>query len=131
MRTVTVLALALALAAPSAQADVTEPKSGTAFAEKQGDMSLLGTGLRTKTMLKVKVYAIGLYAADSALPALKGKSGDGAEPNRTGSPLIQSPSTWRLRITVALSEGPRTTTTMSPRPRRSGLTPNTVTNEPR
>lgn len=76
MRTAAAVALVLALAAPSLQADVTEPKSGTAFPDRVGEMSLMGVGLRTKTMLKVKVYAIGLYAADSSLPGLKGKSGD-------------------------------------------------------
>src|SRR5437773_7374110 len=30
-------------------------------------MSLLGVGLRTKTFLRFKVYAFGLYVADSAL----------------------------------------------------------------
>lgn len=72
--------LALALAVPAlAQESVTEPKSGVAFPARVGDMSLLGTGLRTKTFLKVKVYAIGLYVADSALSgplaAYKGKWG--------------------------------------------------------
>lgn len=38
-----------------------------AFASRIEEMSLLGIGLRTKTFLKLKVYAIGLYAADSAL----------------------------------------------------------------
>jgi hypothetical protein len=76
VRTAAAVALVLALAAPSLQADVTEPKSGAAFPDRVGEMSLLGVGLRTKTMLKVKVYALGLYAADSSLPALKGKSGD-------------------------------------------------------
>jgi hypothetical protein len=42
-------------------------------------MSLLGVGLRTKTFMKVKVYAAGLYVADSALAgplaAHKGKLG--------------------------------------------------------
>src|SRR6185503_2409661 len=47
--------------------DVVEPKSGVKFAARAGDMSLLGAGLRTKTFLKVKVYAIGLYVADAAL----------------------------------------------------------------
>jgi hypothetical protein len=73
-----VLALALfALLAPvaPARADVAEPKTGVRFPEKIGEMSLLGVGLRTKTILKVKVYAIGLYVADSALPLLKGKTG--------------------------------------------------------
>jgi len=55
---------------------VTEPRTGVAFTEKIGDTSLLGVGLRTKTMLKVKVYAVGLYVADAALAGtLHGKSG--------------------------------------------------------
>jgi hypothetical protein len=70
--------LALAFAAPALAQDVTEPKSGVKFAAKSGDMSLLGVGLRTRTMLKVKVYAVGLYVADSALAgplaAFKGKT---------------------------------------------------------
>jgi chalcone isomerase-like protein len=57
--------------------EVTEPKSGTAFPVRVDDKSLLGVGLRTKTFLKVKVYAIGLYVADSAmtgsLAAYKGR----------------------------------------------------------
>ncbi|HKM66890.1 MAG TPA: chalcone isomerase family protein [Candidatus Acidoferrum sp.] len=56
--------------------EVTEPKSGAKFAAKDGDMSLLGVGLRTKTFVKVKVYAIGLYVGDSAIAGpLKGKAG--------------------------------------------------------
>jgi len=56
--------------------DVAEPKSGVKFAVKDGDTSLLGVGLRTKTIAKVKVYAIGLYVADSAISGpLKGKAG--------------------------------------------------------
>jgi hypothetical protein len=46
---------------------VTEPKTGVTFAVQMGDMSLLGVGLRTKTILGFKVYAIGLYVGDSAL----------------------------------------------------------------
>ena len=57
--------LALSLAAPLVAQDVTEPKTGVTFAEKDGATSLLGVGLRTRTM--AKVYAIGLYVADSAL----------------------------------------------------------------
>ena len=54
--------------------DVVEPKSGAKFAAKDGGMSLLGVALRTKSI--IKVYAIGLYAADSALSGpLKGKAG--------------------------------------------------------
>lgn len=73
------LSLVLLAGAPRAGAqEITEPKSGVKFAAKQGDMSLLGVGLRTKTFLKVKVYAVGLYVADSALTgplaAHKGKT---------------------------------------------------------
>lgn len=69
--------LVLALAAP-AHADVAEPRTGALFPEKIGETSLLGVGLRTKSVLKVKVYAIGLYVADSALAgSLKGKTGPG------------------------------------------------------
>jgi hypothetical protein len=64
-----VLLTALALAASSLAraADVTEPRTGVAFPEHRDGMTLLGTGLRTKTFLKVKVYAIGLYVSDAAL----------------------------------------------------------------
>ena len=56
--------------------EIVEPHTGVKFAAKDGDASLLGVGLRTKTMLKVKVYAIGLYAGDSAIAGpLKGKAG--------------------------------------------------------
>jgi hypothetical protein len=69
-------AVVLFLAVPASSQDVTEPKSGTKFAAKDEDMSLLGVGLRTRTIAKVKVYAIGLYVADSALAGpLKGKAG--------------------------------------------------------
>jgi len=72
------LLLTLALTTPALAQEVAEPKSGVKFAAKSGDMSLLGVGLRTKTMLKVKVYAVGFYVADSALAgplaAFKGKT---------------------------------------------------------
>jgi hypothetical protein len=67
---------ALSMVVPALAQDVAEPKSGTKFAAKDGDTSLLGVGLRTKTFAKVKVYAIGLYVADSAIAGpLKGKAG--------------------------------------------------------
>jgi hypothetical protein len=59
--------LSFILSAPAWSQNVVEPKSGVAFPPRSGDMSLLGVGLRTKTFLRVKVYAIGLYVADSAL----------------------------------------------------------------
>jgi hypothetical protein len=61
-----VLAVALAVE-PAAAQEVTEPGSGVKFAAKNGDLSLLGLGLRTRTIFQVKVYAIGLYVADAAL----------------------------------------------------------------
>ena len=46
---------------------VVEPKTGTTFPVKNGRMTLLGVGLRTKTFLKFKVYSLGLYVSDAAL----------------------------------------------------------------
>ena len=67
---------ALFIFVPTFAQDVAEPKSGTKFAAKDGDTSLLGVGLRTKTFAKVKVYAIGLYVADAEIAGpLKGKAG--------------------------------------------------------
>lgn len=63
-------ALAFATAfAPAAlrAADVVEPRTKVSFPERQDGMTLLGTGVRTRTFLKVKVYAIGLYVSDTAL----------------------------------------------------------------
>ena len=66
----------LSVGVPSLAQDIVEPKSGEKFAAKDGDMSLLGVGVRTRTIARVKVYAIGLYVADSALAGpLKGKAG--------------------------------------------------------
>jgi hypothetical protein len=68
--------LILSGAIPLLSQDVAEPKSGEKFAVRDGDMSLLGVGLRTRTIARVKVYAIGLYVADSAFAGpLKGKAG--------------------------------------------------------
>ncbi len=64
---VTLLALVLVLADPAAGQLVTEPGSGIRFPVKHGDLVLLGVGLRTRTVFRVKVYAIALYVADSAL----------------------------------------------------------------
>ena len=73
-------AILAVLAAPASSQDVTEPKSGTTFPARENGMSLLGVGVRTRSiaMAKGKVYAIGLYVADSALAnELKGKAGTG------------------------------------------------------
>jgi hypothetical protein len=63
-------ALALGLGAPLFAEDVVEPRSGVKFSAKLqdasgADMSLIGAGLRKRAFFKV--YAIGLYVADSAL----------------------------------------------------------------
>lgn len=69
-------------AAARAQGTITEPSSGVPFpyhvsAPSGGEQVLMGTGIRTKTFLKVKVYAFGLYvdsaAAAAAMAAHAGK----------------------------------------------------------
>lgn len=67
MRNLLAVAATLSLATSPTAPLVKEPKTGVTFAARVGDMSLLGVGVRTKTFLKIKVYAIGLYVADSAL----------------------------------------------------------------
>ena len=70
------IALALFLPSSSKAEDVLEPRTGVKLPAQVGDMKLTGTGVRTKTFLKVKVYAMGLYVAESALSdAIKGKTG--------------------------------------------------------
>jgi len=67
-------ACAVSFVAPAltAQQTVEEPKSHVAFPIRLtvpgGDQThlLMGTGLRTKTFLKVKVYAFGLYVDSAA-----------------------------------------------------------------
>jgi len=84
-RTARAVAAALVLLAGAAAARaedvvVAEPKSGVKFAIARDGMTLLGTGLRTRTMLNVKVYAIGLYVDDAALKgplaAFKGRTSE-------------------------------------------------------
>jgi len=65
--TAPLVALATLLAIPAPAEDVKEPKTGVTFPTNENAMTLLGVGLRTKTFLKVKVYAIGLYVSDEAL----------------------------------------------------------------
>jgi Chalcone isomerase-like len=76
MKRLLVLLFALSMIVPALAQDIAEPKSGTKFAARDGDTSLLGVGLRTKTFAKIKIYAIGLYVADSAIAGpLKGRAG--------------------------------------------------------
>ncbi|HVQ30802.1 MAG TPA: chalcone isomerase family protein [Vicinamibacteria bacterium] len=67
MRVLAALLAMVSVVPPTPSSVVTEPKTGATFATKVGDMSLLGVGLRTKTFLKFKVYALGLYVSDAAL----------------------------------------------------------------
>jgi len=67
MKSACALFIALALSPAVLAQDVVEPRSGAKFSAKSGDLTLTGVGLRTKTFLKVKVYAIALYVADAAL----------------------------------------------------------------
>jgi len=57
----------LALQAPAIDEEVVEPRTEVAFPTRQGDLSLLGMGVRTRSIFRVKVYAIALYVADTAL----------------------------------------------------------------
>jgi len=81
--------LAAALAAPAHAQDVTEPRTGVKFAQSQDGMTLLGTALRTATFLKVKVYAAGLYVADSALSGALAKY-----KGKTASPEFYNDLVW-------------------------------------
>ena len=68
--------LAFCVPGPVLGQEIVESKSGLKLAAKDGDRSLRGAGLRAKTMLKVKVYAVGLYVADSAIAGpLQGNAG--------------------------------------------------------
>jgi hypothetical protein len=79
--TVLAVLVSLSIASIAPAQEVKEPRSGVSFAEKDGSSSLLGTGVRTRTMLKVKVYAIGLYVDDAALSGpLAAHKGKGASP---------------------------------------------------
>lgn len=68
--------LIVSMAVPATSQDIAEPRSGQKFPAKDSEMSLLGVGLRTRTIARVKIYVIGLYVAEAALAGpLKGKAG--------------------------------------------------------
>lgn len=90
----------------------TEPGSGVAFplrlaaAGATGDHALMGMGLRTRTVLNVKVYAFGLYvdsaAAAGALAAWAGKDVKMLQKDATFYEALlklQFPMTLRLLMT--------------------------------
>lgn len=104
-------AVALCCALPLTAQTVTEPNSGVAFpvtlaAPSGGEQALTGTGIRTKTFLKVKVYAFGLYvdaaSATGALASFAGKDAKALEKDKAfyASLLeMKFPMTLRLVMT--------------------------------
>jgi len=81
--------LVAGLAVPLGAQEVNEPRTGVSFPVKEDGMTLLGVGVRTKTFLKVKVYAAGFYVADAALAgALAVHRG------RTGTPAFYRDLVW-------------------------------------
>jgi hypothetical protein len=80
-RALSVVALSLALAAPSFAQKVIEPKTGESFDNTDADgWWLLGTGVRTRTMLNVKVYAIALYVDGPSYTRLVSSKGGNVRP---------------------------------------------------
>jgi hypothetical protein len=67
MTTLAAVVVAGALTIPPPPGFVREPITGVTFAANVGSMSLLGVAAQRKTFLRLKVYAIGFYVADSAL----------------------------------------------------------------
>jgi len=67
MKSLAAAATAPSLAPPPPPGFVREPATGVTFPTSVRDMSLLGVSVQRKTIFKIKVYAIGLYVADSAL----------------------------------------------------------------
>jgi hypothetical protein len=70
--------VALALASPGAAQNYADPKSKVAFDTENGDLVLMGTGLRVKKIVfSFKAYAFGFYvdkvAVDGPLAPFKGK----------------------------------------------------------
>ena len=90
-RALSAVALSLALAAPSLAQKVTEPKTGESFENTDADgWWLLGTGVRTRTMLNVKVYAIGLYIDGPSYTRLVSSKGGNVRP----SPELYKELVW-------------------------------------
>ena len=115
MRTLLVPLAALTLAAPATAQSVNEPSSGVAFPVSMpvadgSTQVLMGTGIRTRTVLNVKVYAFGLYVDQAAArTALEGYAGRAPEA-LAGDPTFYDallrmsfPMTMRLVMTRNVS----------------------------
>lgn len=108
---VTIAAAALAAGSSLTAQTVTERNSGVEFpvmltAPNGAEHVLTGVGIRTKTFLKVKVYAFGLYVgeaeAKAALSGFAGQDAKALEKNKDfyGALLqMQVPMTLRLVMT--------------------------------
>ena len=115
MRTLLTALASIALAAPAVAQSVNEPSSGVAFpvsmSVADGSTQLLmGTGLRTRTMLNVKVYAFGLYVdqagARTALSSYAGRTAEALAADAAFYDAILSmgfPMTMRLVMTRNVS----------------------------
>ena len=93
MRSAAAVLMLSALGAPLAAQSYTDPATGVAFPTSLtlpgggSPQTLTGTGVRTRTVLKVKVYAFGLYVdaagAHAALAAWSGKPAEQLQADET------------------------------------------------
>jgi hypothetical protein len=83
------IVLMAGLAMPLGAQEVKEPRTGVSFPVKEDGMTLLGVGVRTKTFLKVKVYAAAFYVADAALTGPLA-----VHRGRTGTPAFYRDLVW-------------------------------------
>ena len=110
MRALFTLTAASLLALPAVAQTVAEPSSNVQFPVMLNQQALAGTGLRTRTVLSVKVYAVGLYvepaAARSTLASFAGKDAAAlAADNGVYDALLRMsfPMTLRLVMTRNVS----------------------------
>jgi chalcone isomerase-like protein len=118
MRATTVgLALLCAAALPLPAQTYTDPSTGVAFpttlAVAGGTRALTGTGVRTRTMLKVKVYAFGLYVdgagARTALSAWAGKPATALQAdNAFYAKLLERAFSMTMRLVMTRGVGGET-----------------------
>jgi hypothetical protein len=87
--TVAPIILVAGLAVPLGAQEVKEPRTGVSFPVKQDGMTLLGVGVRTKTFLRVKGYAVALYVSDAALAGPLA-----VHRGRTGTPAFYRDLIW-------------------------------------